>query len=143
MPDPMLDGLRRETEARMESRCEISRVTGQTFDDGTGEYTQTIELRNPSTGVFEQRQVGTDYDHRCLVRVDTTQDRVTEVGEELVTLRLYTALFEHGVTGVEVGDVVTVTSSPDTEMSGKALRVRDFPGDDWHVAREVLCEEQV
>lgn len=142
-PDPMLDGLRRDAEERMAATCEISRVTGETFDENTGRYTQTVELRNPSTGAYEQRQGGTSYDHPCTIRVSTSQDRVVEVAEDLVTLRLYEVKFKNAVEDVQADDVVTVTGSPDAEMVGKALRVRDFPADDFAVYRLVLCEEQL
>lgn len=134
--------LTADFETLLDSTCEITNLAGSTFNADTGQYDLTVDVRNPTTGVFEEADASTDYAHPCWVRSGAGQERVVDVGGDLVTLRLYRVRLAVGVTGVEVDDVITIITSPDPEMVGKALRVRDFPADDLAVTRLALCEEQ-
>ena len=113
----------------MHSTCVVSRPDGEpVFDPDTGQYVDP-----PSQ---------TLYDGPCKV-VPTGGERVVEFGEGPVTVRTYDINLDGPASGIEVGDMVTVSGSRDPKLNGAELVVLDVPGSDWMTNRHLVVEEQL
>lgn len=98
-------------EAGMADACTIRRKTGVTTDDFSGVVTPTwVDL----------------YAGKCRVQHSRPQSEQYDVGEDYqLQLRLILQL-PMSVTGLEVGDQVTITASQDPDMVGRVFLTRDL-----------------
>ena len=110
-------------EAGMVDACTVRHRTGETVDDNTGAVTATwADL----------------YAGRCKVQQRTAQATQQEVGEDfqlLVNLEVHLPM---SVTGLAVGDEVTITASAhDPDLPGQVFLVRDLFAKTYASARRV------
>jgi hypothetical protein len=119
---------RRFQEARMPATCTITRVTGRTFNEATGEYTDTVQ---------------TVYTGKC--RLDfraslQTLERDME-GQLLADQRPTLFLPIVGSEAVTVNDMVTVTGNPlDGAAVGMRIRVTGLSATTYATARRLPGE---
>jgi hypothetical protein len=119
---------RAAVEALMVDACTITRVGERDTDTTTGEVTEPVS---------------TLYTGQC--RVQQAQAQATEetVGEDhLLLLRLEVQL-PMSVTGLEVGDLITITASVhDPDLPGRVFRIHDLAHKTHATARRVQCVEK-
>lgn len=92
----------------MTDTATITRAGASTFNSTTGQLTPT------STTI---------HTGPCNVRMPIAVEVERLFGEEQVTATRLIACFPHDVSGIEIGDVVTVTVSEDADLVGTASRV--------------------
>lgn len=110
----VLPELRSEAESLMVDTAMITRPGGEpTFDPSTGELT-------PAAGT-------TIYEGPCRLRQPTASEAELLFGDEQLTRSRFVACFPHDVTGVQIGDVVTVTESDDPDVLLRSFRVASIP----------------
>lgn len=117
-------------EKGMIDACLIRRPTGATTNPDTGARTPTYLTPDPYTGKCRIQQ------HQA------TADR-QDVGEDsLLLLRLEVQL-PMTVTGLQVGDEVTVTASVnDADLPGRVFRIHDLAHKSEATMRRVQCIEK-
>lgn len=110
----VLARARTAAEAGMVDACTIRRPTGETTDDASGVVTKTYLNPNPYSG-------------KCRVQQSLAQAAQADSGEEhLLLLRLEVQL-PMSVTGLQVGDELTIdTSVRDPDLPGRVFLVRDL-----------------
>jgi hypothetical protein len=112
----------------MVDACTITRVGTRVTDTTTGEVTEPVS---------------TLYTGQC--RVQQAQAQATEetVGEDhLLLLRLEVQL-PMSVTGLEVGDLITITASAhDPDLPGRVFRIHDLAHKTHATSRRVQCVEK-
>jgi hypothetical protein len=115
-------------EAGMVDTCTIRRRTGTSTDRDTG---ATIPV------------YATQYTGKCRVQQATAQAQQAEAGQDhLLLLRLEVQL-PMSVTGLEVGDEVTIdTSAHDADLPGRVFTVRDLAHKTHATARRVQVIEK-
>jgi hypothetical protein len=115
-------------EAGMVDACTVTRVGTRVTDTTTGEVTEPTS---------------TLYTGQC--RVQQAQAQATEetVGEDhLLLLRLEVQL-PMSVTGLEVGDLITITASAhDADLPGRVFRIHDLAHKTHATSRRVQCVEK-
>lgn len=125
---PALAILRQEAESLMVDACTVSRKTGQTT--------------NPSTGVVSDTYADPFYSGRCKVQARDVEPTTPEAGDRAYTVLRLTVHLPMSVTGVEVGDRITVTSSThDPDLVGRNFRVVAPFHKSFATARRVPVEE--
>lgn len=119
---------RAAAESLMSSSCTITRPGGEpVWDDATGTYT------DPEPVVT--------YSGKCRIRPAATWGREASAGEADVLLSAFRIQLPFTATGVDTGQKVTVDSSPDPALVGRALIVRFVPDMGDHItARRLTCE---
>jgi hypothetical protein len=119
---------RAAAEALMVDACTIARVGTRVTDTTTGEVTEPTS---------------TLYTGQCRVQqaqADATEETVGE--DRLLLLRLEVQL-PMSVTGLEVGDLITITASAhDPDLPGRVFRVHDLAHKTHATARRVQCVEK-
>lgn len=80
------------------------------------------------------------YSGRCWIRQASAVEREVLFGEEQVTTTRFMACFPHSVTGVRVGDIVTVTASDDVDVLGRSFRVLAIPMSTYPLYKGFACE---
>lgn len=111
----------------MRDACTIRRVVSETTDPDTGVITPTWSTVYAGACRVQQHQA--------------TADR-QDVGEDnLLLLRLEVQL-PMTVTGLEVGDQVTMTSSIDPDLPGRVFRIHDLAHKTDATSRRVQCIER-
>jgi hypothetical protein len=119
---------RAAVEALMVDACTVTRVGDRGTDTTTGEVTEPVS---------------TLYTGQC--RVQQAQAQATEetVGEDhLLLLRLEVQL-PMSVTGLEVGDLITITASAhDPDLPGRVFRIHDLAHKTHATSRRVQCVEK-
>ena len=114
---------RAAAEVGMVDACTIRRVTGSTVDDNTGIITPTRS---------------TVYSGRCRVQQQAASAQGTEVGEDYQLLVRLEVQVPMSVTGVQVGDEVTITASEhDPDLVGQVFLVRELFGKTHATARRL------
>lgn len=114
--------LRRDEKARHNATITIHRVTGQTFNTSTGEYTDTT---------------ASVYAGSCLLLPVPAQEQTPEYGGEDVNTRRYKIQIAAN-TDVRVDDIGTFTASPlDDDLVGKAMTAVDVEYSSRQVSRNV------
>lgn len=115
-------------ESLMTSTCSITRPGGEpVWDETTGTYTDPTPIDV--------------YSGPCRIRPAATQGRTAEAGEATALLSTFRVQLPFAVTGVDVGHRVTVDSSPDPALTGRAMVVRFVPDMGDHItARRLICE---
>lgn len=102
---------RAAAELGMVDTCTIRRATGSTLDDFSGETVTTWTSL---------------YAGKCRIQQGIAQAAEQDVGEDYrLQLRMVLQL-PIAVTGLDVGDEVTVTASRDPDLIGRAFLIRDL-----------------
>jgi hypothetical protein len=100
-------------EAGMADTCTIRRVTGESTDPASAVVTPTYLSPDPYAG-------------RCRVQQSLAQADQHDAGEDYQLRLRLTLQLPMSVTGVQVGDQVTITASRDPDLFGRAFLVRDL-----------------
>jgi hypothetical protein len=119
---------RRFAESRMTSACTITRVTGRTLNESTGEYAETV---------------ATVYTGACKVVLDSPRVFNRDVESQLLSEQLPILLLPIGAgsDAVTVNDVATITGSPmDPGLVGARIRVAGKPVRSYATARRFAGE---
>jgi hypothetical protein len=112
----------------MVDTCRITRTTGTT-------------THNPTTGRLVPA-VSTVYEGRCQVRVPTSTPETPEAAGRTATVQDAIVKVPLAVTGVEVGDTITVlTAAHDPELVGRTFRVAGTHAKTYATARKLAVEE--
>lgn len=115
-------------EAGMVDTCAISRVTGQTTDPFSGEVTDTRT---------------TAYTGKCRIQQAAADAQQHEAGEDYLLLLRLEVQLPMTVTGLEVGDQVTVIASAhDADLVGRVFLVHDLAHKTHATARRVQVTER-
>ena len=117
--------------SRMVDTCHIQRLTGTTLNTGTGVEAPTYSDIYGTSGTPSA----------CLVRPSSASD--VDAGEQQTELRMYNVYIPHTETTVEPGDLVTITSTYDGQLTGSTFTVRNIQTDTYNHRRLLNCEEQV
>lgn len=125
-----LPALRAEAEARMVDACTITRAGDDdtTFDPNTGTYTDAAD-----TAV---------YSGKCEVQVtDGLNAQRTEAGGTEISITRVTVKVPVSVTGVERGDLVTITEATnDSDLAGQVFSVVGLHSKSYATARRLQVE---
>jgi hypothetical protein len=124
IPTSVLGFFRTEWASRFTDTCVVNRVTGRTLNTSTGVYTPTLAAH---------------YSGGCVVRPQSPSS--AEAGQELVEQRGYLVVLPYDEADVRPDDIVTVTSTTDTQLNGKQLVVRNVRTDTYNSARKLDCED--
>jgi hypothetical protein len=115
-------------EAGMVDACTITRVGERTTDTTTGEVTEPTS---------------TLYTGACRVQQKQAQATEETVGEDHLLLLRIEVQLPMSVTDLEVGDLITVTSSEhDPDLPGRVFRVHDLAHKTHATSRRVQCVEE-
>lgn len=116
-------------ESMMQDACTITRKTGQSFNNSTGAYEDTFS---------------TIYTGKCRVQTQTWQQaEQPSSGGRVMATAVFTVSVPMSVTGVEVDDIVTITSTTfDNDLDGQAFRVRQQVFKTHMTARRLLVEQE-
>ena len=95
---------------------------------------------DPDTGTYTTPAPTTLYSGIACRAAPFTGDRVVQAGEEPVTLRFYNVTLPVTTTGIEVDDLIAVTTSADPDLVGTSLRVRDSRASSMGAQRRVTAE---
>jgi hypothetical protein len=119
---------RRLAESIMVDTCTITRPGSDsgTFDPDTGETVPSART--------------TVYTGKCRSRSREVLSRVAEMGGQAVTTSAYVVSIPVTTTGVEVGDMVTVTASNDPGAV-RNLIVQSVESATYVTARRLLCSD--
>lgn len=113
--------------AGMVDTCTIVRVANGAVDENTGRIAQTEQ---------------TIYSGVCRVQNQRAQSRAEEVGEDRALLLPMEIQLPATVTGLCVGDRITITASiNDADLVGRVFMVRDLAHKSEATARRVRVEE--
>lgn len=93
--------------------CTIRRPNGLNENADTGQVTTTYLSPNPYTG-------------RCRMQQSIAQAAQQDAGEDYVLMVRFELQLPMAVTGIEVRDEVTITTSRDPDLVGRAFLVRDL-----------------
>lgn len=121
---------RAAAEAGMVDTCQIRRVTAQTTDDLTGEVDKTYADPDPYTGKCRVQQT----------RLPSSADH--EAGQDTIVLLTLEVQLPMAVTGLQLGDEITVTASQDPDLVGRTFLVRALAHKTEATARRVQCRER-
>lgn len=116
-------------EQGMVDQCVIRRRTGDTLDEFSGTITPDYATPDPYAG-------------RCRVRQARAQAALEDVGEDAVLVLRLELQLPVAVTGLQVGDEVTITASRDPDLPGRAFLVRDLMHQTDSSARRVQLTER-
>lgn len=118
-------GLRSMVDRFLTDTCVISTPVEPVYDPDTGDYPDV-------TGTIV-------YDGKCRVR-PSAGPRVVNAGEDTVSLHTYDVWLPWDTTGVEIDQLVTVTSD-DPHLTTRVLRVIDVQGGSETPHRKLVCED--
>lgn len=125
-----LDTMRATAEMTFADSCVINEPAGEPVLD-------------PETGEYAGGGLGAEvYSGPCAVAPTQGSDRVVEVGGDVVTLRTFTLRVPWDTTGVEVDQIVTITTA-DPHMTGRRLRVIDVQGRTTPIERVLITEDNL
>jgi hypothetical protein len=115
-------------EAGMVDACTVRRRTGTATDPDTGATTPTYASL---------------YAGKCRVQQATAQAQQTEAGQDYLLLLRLEVQLPMSVTGLQVGDEVTITASAhDADLPGRVFTVRDLAHKTHATARRVQVIEK-
>lgn len=128
--DSALASGRTAAEAGMADACTIRRITGRSAPSAAGAVTPTYLSPDPYAG-------------KCRIQQSQATATREEVGEDhLLMLRLEVQL-PMTVTGLEVGDEVTITASAyDEDLVDRVFLIHDLAHKTHATARRVQCIER-
>lgn len=95
---------------------------------------------NPDTELLEPGADTLVHEGPCRLRAPSAVELRRLFGEEQVTTSRYIAALPHDVTGIEIGDVMTLTSSADPLALARTYRVVIVPAGTDLVLRAVGVE---
>lgn len=125
-----LPQLRGEAEGRMVDACTITRAGAddQTYDEATHTYTNAAD--------------STVYSGKCEVQIsDGLTASNTEAGGTEVTVTRVTVKIPVAVTGVQVGDLITITTATnDPDLLGQGFSVVGLHSKTYGTARRLQVE---
>jgi hypothetical protein len=117
---------RAAAEAGMVDACTVTRA-GMPVTDANGDVTST-----PTTV----------YTGKCRVQQHQATADEKDIGEDNLLLLRVEVQLPMSVTGLEVGDVITMTASAnDPDLPGRAFRIHDLAHKTEATARRVQCVE--
>jgi len=116
---------RAAAERIMLDTCTVRRKTGTTFNESTGQYTDTTS---------------TIYTGKCKLQDRLIQGEAEAGGREVITLSSVLHL-PVSVTTVQVDDVAEVTASQDPGAVGRKLRVAQVHYKSYATARQLQVED--
>jgi hypothetical protein len=117
---------RAAAEAGMADACTVTRA-GMPVTDANGDVTST-----PTTV----------YTGKCRVQQHQATADEKDIGEDNLLLLRVEVQLPMSVTGLEVGDVITMTASAnDPDLPGRAFRIHDLAHKTEATARRVQCVE--
>lgn len=111
----------------MTDACTIARAGSRTFDDDTGEYTDTPTVI---------------YTGKCRIKPSGVEARRVQASDTAVTIWPYIVSVPMAAVGIHAGDELTVTSSVDPALTDKTLVVRSIVAGTHVTARRIGCEDQ-
>jgi hypothetical protein len=114
-------------EAGMRDTCVIRRVATSVTDQTTG---------------VPARTYADVYSGRCRIQQRSTNATRVDVGQDSVLLLGVELQLPMSVTGLEVGDQVTITASADGDLIGRVYLVRDLFHKTEATARRVGVQER-
>lgn len=121
----------RAAEAGMVDTCTIRRRTGdQTTNDVTAAVAHVYVTPDPYSGPCRVQQG----------RLATSSD--TTVGEDTAVELALEVQLPIAVTGLQVGDEVTITASQDADLPGRLFLIRSLGHKTHPTARRVQCTER-
>lgn len=100
-------------EAGMADTCTIRRRTGETTSSTSGVITPTYLSPDPYSG-------------KCRMQQSIAQAAQHDAGEDYTLLVRFELQLPMTVTGLEVGDEVTITASQDADLTGRTFLIRDL-----------------
>jgi hypothetical protein len=110
-------------QAGMCDTCTVRRRTGSATDRDTGASTPTYS---------------TLYAGMCKVQGTQAEAGRTDAGEDYLLLLRMEVHLPVAVTGLQVGDEITITAAPhDADLTGRVFRVHDLAHKSWATARRV------
>lgn len=122
---------RLRAESLMVDACTISRTDPE-----------AAPVWNEATMGYDPPAGSTVYTGRCRVQLRDTMASTPEAGERVVVVQRAVVQVPMTVTGVRVGDVVTVTSAAhDPDLVGNVYRVRSLFAKTHATARRLEVEE--
>lgn len=117
-------------EAGMVDACTIRRVTDTTTDDFSGAITNTYLSPNPYSG-------------KCRIQSALARSEPHDTGEDYVLLLRVQLQLPVSVTGLVVGDEVTITAAAnDPDLAGRVFLIRDLFHKTDPTARRVEITER-
>lgn len=121
-------GMRFTSEQALPDECTITRpASGGTLNEHTGVWTPNAPT--------------TIYAGRCRLRAPSTEEFEKVFGETQVTETRYIATFPADLPAVEVGDMLTITSSADPHITSELrFRITRAPFGSWLVDRRLGVE---
>lgn len=124
-----LDGMRATSTSAMPDECEITREGGDpTLDTATGDLDFPVPVAI--------------YQGACRVRPGGTAEQDAVVGDLHETLGDYVATVPHDAGAIEADDFLTVTSSSDPQMIGRAFRILHVGWSSWQIDRRLALEDR-
>lgn len=123
----VLANAQRAAEAGMADACTIQRASGGTTDPDTG-YGTPAET--------------TLYSGKCRVQQHQATADSKDIGEDQQLLLRVEVQLPMSVTGLEVGDEITITTSLDPDLPGRVFRIHDLAHKTEASARRVQCIER-
>lgn len=113
----------------MVDTCTITRVANGAVDENTGRIARTEQAI---------------YAGPCRVQNQRAQSRTEDVGEDRALLLPMEIQLPTSVTGLVVGDRITITASAhDADLVGRTFAVRDLAHKSEATARRVRAEEVI
>ena len=122
-----LPRLREQAESLMVDECKIEYVSGTTWDEDSGTSTPTYVTR---------------YSGKCRAQTTLTSESQQGAGERKWTIQSLTVSVPMSVTGVAVGDRVTITDTAlDLDLVGRVFTVVALAHKTHMTARRLRVEE--
>lgn len=126
IPTSLLSFFRTQWADRMTETCVVKRVDSEVFNTTTGSYVVAYD---------------TTFSGECLVRPMGASD--AQSGEHQAELRMYQVFLPYDETDFQPDDLIDVTSTSDSYLTGRQFVVRNVPGDTYNTVRKLVCEEVV
>jgi hypothetical protein len=122
-----LPEMRLQAESMMVDTCRIEYVSGSTWDEDAGTNVDTYSTR---------------YQGKCRTQTTLTAEANSSAGEREWTVQSLTVSVPMSVTGVAVGDRITVLSSAlDADLLGRVFSVSALAHKTHMTARRLRVEE--
>jgi hypothetical protein len=112
----------------MRDACTVTRV-------------DTSGTTNPATG-YPTSSATTLYTGQCRVQQHQATADTKDIGEDQQFLLRVEVQLPMTVTGLEVGDLITITTSIDPDLPGRVFRIHDLAHKTDATARRVQCIER-
>lgn len=120
----------RAAEAGMVDACTVRRITGRATNPDTGAVTPTYLTPDPYAG-------------KCRVQQHQAQAQQHDAGEDYLLLLRLEVQLPMSVSGLKVGDEVTITASVhDADLIGRVFLVHDLAHKSEATTRRVQCLER-